>query len=301
MGVRVRRWVLSALIERSVNDLGLIDLHIHTTASDGLLSPEDVVTVAVSRGLRVIAITDHDTVDGVHGALNAVTNNSKLEVIPGIEISTDISAGEIHILGYFIDYRNVELLSVLHRLKESRETRAFRMIAKLADMGILVSLERVKELSAGGSIGRPHIAQVMLENKQITSFREAFDKYIGHEGPAYVEREKITPVEAVQLLVRSGALPVLAHPANLVDLDVTLSQLQHVGLIGLETYYACYAGETIEYLAGIAKKHGLIPTGGSDYHGINAGDIGGEIGSVDVPMSSFEQLAALSRNRTTNK
>ena len=277
--------------------MGLIDLHIHTTASDGQLSPAEIVATAIDHGLKVIAITDHDTVDGISPALVAARETSGLEVIPGIEISTDTSAGDIHILGYYIDYLDVELLSVLKRLKASRETRAIGIIAKLADMGMHVSMERVKELSAGGSIGRPHIAQVMLENKHVSNFREAFDKYIGHNGPAYVHREKITPVEAVQLLTHSGALPVLAHPVNIENLDTILKQLKDAGLVGIETYYGCYTEEVIKYLTGLAKHYGLIPTGGSDYHGINAVDIGVDMGSTNVPPESVERLAALSSKR----
>ena len=285
------------LTGRLVNNLGLVDLHIHTSASDGQLRPADVVATAIDRGLKVIAITDHDTIGGISEALESAGKSGGIIVIPGIEISTDTSAGEIHVLGYYINYHDDELLRVLKTLKDSRERRAVRMVAKLADMGLPISLERVKQLSAGGSIGRPHIAQVMLENRQISNFREAFDKYIGHDGPAYVEREKITPVEAVQLLVRSGALPVLAHPANIENLDNILNELKSVGLVGIETYYGFYNNETIEYLTNISQQYGLIPTGGSDYHGINTGDIGAEIGSINVPLESVEQLAALSGKR----
>jgi len=174
------------------------------------------------------------------------------------------------------------------------------MIAKLAEMGILVSLERVKELSQGGSIGRPHIAQVMLENRQITSFREAFDKYISHDGPAYVEREKITLSRQYNYdTVRS--VTGSSTPSKFRGSGCHTKPIARCRISWLETYYGCYTGEVIENLTGVAKRHGLIPTGGSDYHGISAGDIGAEIGSIDVPVESFEQLAILSRNRKTKR
>lgn len=273
--------------------MGLVDLHIHTTASDGLLSPEEIVVNSINKGIKVIAITDHDTVDGIPLALEAARKYSQLEVIPGIEISTDVVGGEIHILGYYVNYRDAELLTVLKKLKISRETRAVKIIAKLAKMGMPLSMDRVKELSAGGSIGRPHIAQVMLEHKYVLNFREAFDKYIGHNGPAYVEREKITPVQAVQLLKRSGALPVLAHPSNIENLEDNVRKLKDAGLVGLEVYYGSYTPEVINYLAGVAKSNGIIPTGGSDFHGISCGDIGADLGSTDVPLSSVERLVSL--------
>ena len=189
-----------------------VDLHIHSTASDGRLNPADIVRQAAERELSVIAIADHDTVDGIAPAIEAAKAFPKLKVIPAIELSTDVPQGEVHVLGYFIDYADREFHVILERMRHSRLYRARGMIAKLKNLGIHIDWERVQEIAGEGSIGRPHIAQAMLEKGYITSFKEAFDKYISRDGPAYVEREKMTPVEAVELLLQVNGLPVLAHP-----------------------------------------------------------------------------------------
>jgi len=268
-----------------------IDLHLHTTASDGRLSPEEVVQLAVERGLEVIAITDHDSVAGITAAVKAAESFPPLKVIPGVEINTDIPDGEVHILGYFIDYRSPELRLTLRHLRQDRRRRARRIRAKLAQLGIEVSWERVKELAAGGSIGRPHIAQAMLEQGYISSLQEAFNKYIGRHGPAYVERARLSPVKAVKVVAKAGGLPVLGHPAGIDGLEELLEQLKAVGLVGLEAYYNGYGKRAVKFLVDIADKHGLITTGGSDFHGFGSG---GEtlVGGIDVPSVCLEQLVA---------
>jgi predicted metal-dependent phosphoesterase TrpH len=268
-----------------------IDLHLHTTASDGRLSPEEVVKLAVERGLMAIAITDHDSVEGIAAAMKAAEASPSLKVIPGVEFNTDIPDGEVHILGYFIDYESQELRQTLRRLRQGRRKRARRMIAKLAQLGIEVEWERVKELAAGGSMGRPHIAQAMLEQGHISSLQEAFNRYIGRSGPAYVERERLTPVEAVELVVKAGGLPVLAHPAGIDGLEDILCQLKAAGLVGLEAYYDGYNRRTINWLVDIAKRHGLIISGGSDFHGFG-GRKEKHIGGMGIPSHCVEQLIA---------
>ncbi|MEJ2739461.1 MAG: PHP domain-containing protein, partial [Dehalococcoidia bacterium] len=177
------------------------DLHLHTTASDGRLSPAQIVELAASIGLDVIAVTDHDTIDGIAPALEAGTAFPPLTIIPGVEISTDVPHGEVHVLGYFIDYTDEKFIHQLQLMRDSRRNRALKMIEKLGNMGMKVSWQRVQELADGGSIGRPHIAQTMVEEGHVASFRDAFDLYIGRDGPAYVEREKMLPSEAVGLIV----------------------------------------------------------------------------------------------------
>jgi predicted metal-dependent phosphoesterase TrpH len=174
-----------------------VDLHLHTTASDGQLSPAEIVHLAAELGLSIIAITDHDSVEGVEPALAAADDFPGLLVIPGVELSTDIPGGEVHILGYFIDHRDQGLKRSLESLRNSRRERARKIVAKLAQLNIDVDWQRVLELAAGASVGRPHIAQAMMERGYISSLREAFSKYIGRNGPAYVEREKLTPPQAV--------------------------------------------------------------------------------------------------------
>ena len=276
--------------------MGKVDLHLHSTASDGRLAPADVVRQAAEQGLSVIAITDHDSVEGVAPALVAAKASPRLKVIPGVELSTDVPQGEVHVLGYFIDYKNREFQVTLEKLRHSRLERAQGMVAKLQNLGIHIDWERVQEIAGTGSIGRPHIAQAMLEKGYITSLKEAFDKFISREGPAYVEREKMTPVEAVELVLQVNGLPVLAHPFTINDLETTVAELKAAGLVGIEAYFYGYTADEIHRLVSLAERYGLIATGGGDYHGL---DSAGEpvIGSVDVPMESVERLIALAKQR----
>ena len=273
-----------------------VDLHLHSTASDGRLSPEEVIRKAAELGLAVIALADHDTVDGIVPALEAAKKFPQLKMIPAVEVSTDVPSGEVHVLGYFIDYTSQELAGALAKFRNSRERRAQGMVAKLADLGIHITWQRVREIAGAGTIARPHIAQAMLEKGYITSIREAFDKYIARDGPAYVEREKMTPVDAVALVVRTDGLPVMAHPFTVPDPEAMVIELKAAGLVGIEAYYDGYTIDKINRLVSLADRHGLIATGGSDYHGL--GDIGETmIGGVDVPMASAERLIALAERR----
>jgi predicted metal-dependent phosphoesterase TrpH len=273
-----------------------VDLHIHTTASDGRFSPEEIVGKAVELGLEVIALTDHDCVDGIVPALKAARKFPQLRIIPAVEVSTDVPDGEVHVLGYFIDYTSRELAEELARFRNSREIRAQKMIAKLADLGVHIDWRRVQEIAGEGSMARPHVAQAMLEKGYITSIKEAFDKYIARDGPAYVEREKLTPVEAVALIVRTNGLPVMAHPFTVPDPEALISEMEAAGLIGIEVYYNGYTADEISRLVSLADRHGLLTTGGSDYHGL--GEINEVMmGSVDVPMRSAERLIALAERR----
>lgn len=273
-----------------------IDLHLHSTASDGRFSPQELVSMAASSGLEAIAITDHDSVEGVAPALLAAQEFPSLKVIPGVEISTDVPHGEVHILGYFIDCRDPELISTLEGLRSSRRLRAQRMLAKLANLGIHIEWKRVQEIAGDGSIGRPHIAQAILERGYVSSPKEAFVKYIGRKGPAYVERKKMTPEQAVELVARVGGLPVLAHPADIDQLEELIPRLQKVGLVGIEAYYNGYQSKLVKYLASLARKYGLIASGGSDYHGLE-GVSETALGVVVVPFECLEQLSALARQR----
>ncbi len=273
-----------------------VDLHIHSTASDGQLSPADVVCKSVDCGLTIIALADHDTVDGVVPALAAAKAFPKLKVIPCIEVSTDIPKGEIHVLGYFIDYTNPKLLTTLERFRNSRRKRAQGMVAKLGGLGIHIEWQRVQEIAGSSSIGRPHIAQAMLEKGYIASFKEAFTKYISREGPAYVEREKMTPAEVVELILRANGLPVLAHPLTINNMETMIVELKDAGLVGIEAYYSGYTAAEVNKLVSLTNKYNLITTGGSDYHGLDD-STETMIGGVDVPMESAERLIALAEQR----
>ncbi len=273
-----------------------VDLHIHSSASDGRFSPAEIVRKSVEAGLAVISLADHDNIDGIVPALEAARDFPWLKVIPGVEISVDVPEGEVHMLGYFIDYTDRELLEFLERMRESRRKRAQRMIAKLANMGLNIEWERVKEIAGSGSVGRPDIAQALLEKGYIASIKEAFTKYIGWGGPAYVEREKMSPTEAVELILRAKGLPVLAHPLTINDPETLIIELKPSGLAGLEAYYKDYTAEEINRLVSLADRYGLIATGGSDYHGLDDSD---EImiGGTEVPLASAEQLIVLAEQR----
>ncbi len=270
--------------------LSKVDLHTHTNASDGALSPEALIERAAAIGIEHLSITDHDTVDALPDAMRGA-EEAGIDFIPGIELSTDIPHGEVHLLGYYIDFRDPDFLSMLEVMRDSRVNRARRMVEKLAQLGMPLSWERVKELAGEGSVGRPHVAQAMLEKGYISTMAEAFEKWIGREGPAYVERYKLTPAEAIALVRRVGGIPVLAHPLDIPDLEGMLAQLTSHGLLGLECYYGKYTEDQVAYLAALADKYGLICTGGTDFHGLpNMDDV--PLGGTYVPLEVVEELKA---------
>jgi len=275
-----------------------VDLHIHSTTSDGQLTPADIIQEAAERGLTFIALADHDTVDGIASAQAAAQAFPGLKVIPCVEISTDTPQGEVHILGYFIDYTDHELKAALDSFRNSRLGRAQGMVAKLENLGIHIDWQRVQQLAGGSSIGRPHIAQAMLEKGYIASIKQAFTDYLGHDRPAYVEREKMTPAEAVELILKAKGLPVLAHPLTFNDPEAMIAELKAAGLVGIEAYYNGYTAEEINRLVELADRHNLIATGGSDYHGLDPTETA--IGGADVPMESVERLIALAKQRNPN-
>jgi predicted metal-dependent phosphoesterase TrpH len=273
--------------------LGQADLHIHSTASDGRLTPAEVVKEAAERGLKFIALTDHDTVEGIVPAKAAAKSFPNLKLIPGVEISTDIPDGEVHVLGYFIDYTSRELGAKLDQFRNSRLNRARGMVAKLDKLGIPLDWQRIQQIAGSSVMGRPHIAQAMLEKGYIDTFKQAFTDYIGRDGPAYVEREKVTPAEAVALIIKARGQAVLAHPFTAGDPEAMTIELKSAGMVGIETYYNGYTDEEIEQLVAIAERHNLITTGGSDFHGLDSSE--SAIGGIDLPMESVEELIAKAR------
>jgi hypothetical protein len=272
------------------------DLHCHSTFSDGSLTPTQLVARAVQRGLEVIALTDHDCTDGLAEGLEAAARYPGFLLIPGVELSTDVPQDEVHVLGYFIAWRSSAFQERLARLRRSRLDRGQAMVAKLRELGIDLSWERVREIAGDGAVGRPHIALAMLEAGHIKTLDEAFDRYLSRNGPAYVEREKMTPTEAVQLITSVNGLPVLAHPAQLQDLDRFLEELKGAGLIGLEVYYQDYSSEDIDRLLAVARRHDLLPLGGSDFHGIGA-TLERDLGDIPLPFEPVEQFVALARQQ----
>lgn len=280
--------------------MGTVDLHLHTTVSDGTLTPSALVRRAAARGLKYIAVTDHDTVAGIPEALTAAEEFPGLTCIPGIEISAEIETGEAHVLGYFLDYRDAELNRRLRQLQESRQHRAERMVAKLNRLGLPLEIARVREIAGEGSLGRPHLAAAMLELGYITEFAEAFNKYIGRGGPAYVPREKITPREAVEIILNARGLPVLAHPftvsAVAPKVAAMVAAMAAGGLAGIEVYYPEHGADRIAKYLALAAEHNLIVTGGTDYHGI-ATRREPDIGDVEIPGTVIPLLLALAATR----
>lgn len=277
------------------------DLHLHTTFSDGNLTPTQIVDLCAAQGMRYAAITDHDSTEGVGEALEAARRYQDLELIVGVELSTDVPESEIHLLGYFVDHEDAEFQGTLSVFRDGREGRARRMVERLDELGVPVSWERVEELSDGGAIGRPHIAQAMVEAGYVEYPKVAFDKYLGRNGPAYVERARLTPAEAVRLLVSNGAVPVMAHPTfsvprmddeGISELHRMLVDLRAEGLVGMEVYYGLYEPDVVALLKSMADELGLIPCGGSDYHASgNPGEA--RPGDVGPPASSVEALRAV--------
>ena len=274
-----------------------VDLHLHSTASDGRLSPAEVVAVAAGRGLTTIALTDHDTIGGIAEAVAAARAFPGFRMVPGVELSTD-AGGEVHVIGYFIDCTSDDLRARLDKMRNSRRERAQAMIERLADLGVVIEWSRVKEIAGSGSVGRPHLAQAMLEKGYIASFKDAFTHYIGYGGPAYVERQKVTPVRAVEIVLEAGGLPVLAHPLTGSATEALVIELKAAGLVGLEAYYNNYTADQISDLVSLAREHNLIATGGSDYHGIDD-QSETAIGGVEVPLEAAEQLVALMERRVS--
>lgn len=242
------------------------DLHIHTTASDGLMSPEEVVRWASVKRLAAIGITDHDTVNGIAAAMET-SSGYGVEVVPGIELSTIFDKEEIHILGYYIDYKADWFLDTLKKIQNSRYERAERIVGKLRGMGIDITLEQVKDIAENGAIGRPHIARAMINKGYIINIKDAFRDYIGKGCPAYVDRYKLDSVEAINMIKSLGGISVLAHP-GLIKNRVNIGRIIDLGIDGIEAYHSKHDEDTIRYSLSVARTRKLLITGGSDCHGI---------------------------------
>lgn len=242
------------------------DLHTHTTASDGLMSPQEVVRWASVKRLKAVGITDHDTVNGIAPAIEASARYG-VEVVPGIELSTLYEEEEIHILGYYIDYKAGWFLDTLKKIQNSRFERAERIVGKLQDLGMEITLEQVKNIAEDGAIGRPHIARAMINKGYIANIKDAFKGYIGKGGPAYVDRYKLDCGEAIEMIKKLGGISVLAHP-GLVKSKEYIGRILDLGIDGIEAYHSKHDEDTVRYALAIARSRKLLVTGGSDCHGI---------------------------------
>ncbi|MBI2555672.1 MAG: PHP domain-containing protein [Candidatus Rokubacteria bacterium] len=269
---------------------GGVDLHSHTTASDGALSPRELVREAARRGVRVLAITDHDSTEALAEAFDEVAKHPPMTLIPGIEINCDVDGGEVHILGYFLDYEVEWFQAFLREQRAERKERVYRMAARLAELGMPIDPEEVFALVKEGSAGRPHVAQVLVARGYVKTYREAFDRYLRAGGSANVPRKTLSPSQAIATIRKAGGVPVLAHP-GLADLDGVIPALVNAGLMGIECYYQEHsAAKTLNYLR-ICKDLNLVATGGSDFHGVHIGRTN-PLGSPAVPLSVYEALKA---------
>ena len=264
-----------------------IDLHIHTTASDGSWTPKEVVEQAKKLGLTAIAITDHDTMDGVERAIQRGAELG-VEVIPGVELNTDYDDHEVHVLGYYLDFTNPSLQKELAELRDARVNRMRLMVEKLATVGVQISYDRVREIAGEGAIGRPHLARAIMEAGYASEWEEIFQKLIGRGCPAYVPRTKLTPTDAVKLILEVGGVPVLAHP-GLNDLDEIIPDLIKAGLQGMEIYHYDHTDADIEHYEEMAQQYGLFFTGGSDCHGPGVKS-GARLGQVMLPDELLRPL-----------
>jgi predicted metal-dependent phosphoesterase TrpH len=266
---------------------GRADLHTHTTYSDGAFSPYELVKRAKSAGLSIISITDHDTVDGIDEAIE-VGKELDVEVIPGVELSTRLNDQEVHILGYFIDYKNKTLLEALALFREERLRRAERIVNKLNKMNIPLTMESVLANTSGGSVGRPHIATALVNDGHAGTYKEAFNKYIGDGKPAYEKKEQFSPVDTVRLIAEAGGLSFLAHPGKWME-DKLLFELIKSGLDGIEVIHPSHSQELIDHYRGIVNEYCLLESGGSDFHGGMKGDET-SFGKNGVPKSVVDMM-----------
>jgi 3',5'-nucleoside bisphosphate phosphatase len=273
---------------------GKIDLHLHTNKSDGRLSPTELVRLAHKGGVRRMALTDHDTTAGVEEAM-AAGKDLGVEVIPGVELGTDSRGGDLHMLGLFLDYQDAAFQETMARFREGRIARVHTIVSNLADVGVDISVERVFEIAGEASVGRPHVAQALLEAGYIKSMPEAFEKWLAYGGPGDVPRDKLSPEDAIGLIHAVGGLAVVAHPYEGRNVLEMLPGLADAGLDGVETYYQGYGPDRVGELVAICAKLGLLPTGGSDFHGFPlAGHehVVNYPGSVEIPPSVLDALEA---------
>lgn len=246
-----------------------VDLHMHSHHSDGFYSPEEVVNKAKAKGLDVISFTDHDSINSLKEAIKAGKKYG-VEIIPGVEISTDISDREIHILGYFIDPKNPELEHYLSFFREERLKRAARIVQKLNLLGINITLDDVVDKAGNGAVGRPHIAHAMKEKGAISSYFEAFNKYIGNGGPAYERKVHVSPQSAFKIISDAGGLSFIAHPGNLPE--YIIKELIDAGVDGIEVVHPSHLPHKVKYYRGIVNEYFLLESGGSDFHGGDRND-----------------------------
>ena len=278
----------------------MIDLHVHSTFSDGSLTPEELIGEAARAGLSAIALTDHDTTAGVPRFLEAAASCS-MTAIAGVEISADVKVGTMHMLGYLLDPSNQTLIDRLKWLREGREARNAEILGKLNQLGFGLTWDEVAAFAGEDVVGRPHFAQALLARKIVKDKDEAFDKYLGKGKPAYADRRRMTPEDSIRLICGAGGVPVLAHPftlnLSLGALKKQVAELRDFGLGGIEVFYSEHTREMTNQYLNLAKEVGLVAKGGSDFQGAMNPDVklGSGFGSLHVPDDVVAQLRARKR------
>jgi len=263
-----------------------VDLHTHTTCSDGSMTPAELVHRARQNNLQAIAVTDHDSIEGIKMASAAAQG---LEIVPGVELSATEGHTDVHILGYYFYTAHGELLEHLETFRSGRFRRAERMVKVLNELGLDITLDAVLEKAGGetGSIGRPHVAQALVDSGFVGSINEAFRRYIGNDGPAYVEKHVISAADAIDLIRSAGGMAVMAHPGS-TRRDELIPKFVEAGLAGLEVYHPEHSPTEQRYYRQLAEKHGLVVTGGTDYHGPREGRA--DLGDLRIPYQILSTM-----------
>jgi predicted metal-dependent phosphoesterase TrpH len=270
-----------------------IDLHVHTNASDGLFTPSEIVENSLKLGLKAIAITDHDTVDGYVEAARMV-DTKVMEVVPGVELSSNYKGADIHILGYYIDHENPEFVKKILKFKEYRYERGESMVARLNELGMNLSMDTVKTIAGNSSLGRPHVADALLREEFVQTYDEAFARYLGYHAPAYVPKKVLTSQQAIELIHLIRGVAVLAHPGTLRH-DEYIPDLVEMGLDGIEAFHSQHNRNDVTRYKNMAAKLGIIYTGGSDCHGPRKGRT--LIGTQRVPYSVLVKLKKVKESK----
>jgi predicted metal-dependent phosphoesterase TrpH len=268
---------------------GKVDLHTHTTASDGTLAPRDLVRAAARHGVRVLAVTDHDSTGGLAEAMEEAGRH-EITIVPGLEINCDVPGAEVHVLGYFVDHEAPWFQAFLGTQREERIARVHRIAERLAELGMPIDPADVFAIVKEGAPGRPHVARVMVDRGYVRSVREAFDRYLKAGGPANVPRRRLTPEEAIEVIRRARGVPVMAHP-GLARRDEAIPDLARAGLMGIETYYPEHTPAQVRAYLALCDRLGLVATGGSDFHGPRTGRANPP-GTPRVPWTAWERLQA---------
>ena len=288
----------------------MIDLHTHTTHSDGTFSPEQLLRLAVENSLSAVAITDHDTVDAISPALE-IARDKKLRLIPGVELSVDVDLpknGHLHILGLFIDQNNKYLADRLDYLRSKRIDRVYAILDKLNELDFELSTDDLHLDDTQVSIGRPHLARIMVNYGYVTSIREAFDRYLSKGKPAFVDKERLAVKNAIELIHSAGGLAIIAHPISLAfnefkEYGAYITGLIKNGMDGVEIYSSFHPPEFVEYLEKMAKEMKICVSGGSDFHGANKPEIalGYGIGNLDIPDRILVDLETINNSEKVTK